>query len=176
MHLYSINGSIKKYDSINDILEEYFKERLDLYQKRKDYQLEQLQKELDLISYKAKFIINVIEKKIKINNRKKKDIESKLFVLKFPKLGKDESYQYLLGMPIYSLTFEKVQELKNQLKEKQAEYQKLKKSTPQQIWKDELNQLLKEYNKWMEEKKKEEESIPTKKINKKKVTKKIRRI
>ena len=37
----------------------------------------------------------------------RKDIESKLFVLKFPKLGKDESYQYLLGMPIYSLTFER---------------------------------------------------------------------
>lgn len=176
MHLYSINGSIKKYNSINDILEEYFKERLYLYQKRKDYQLEQLQKELDLISYKAKFIINVIEKKIKVNNRKKANIESKLFVLKFPKLGKDESYQYLLGMPIYSLTFEKVQELKNQLKEKQTEYEKLKKLTPEQIWKNELCQLLKEYNKWKEEKKKEEESIPSKKITKKKVTRKKKNI
>ena len=78
-------------------------------------------------------------------------------------------------MPIYSLTFEKVQELKNQLKEKQTEYQKLKKSTPQQIWKDELNQLLKEYNKWMEEEKEEEESIPTKKINEK-ITKKKKNI
>ena len=57
--------------------------------------------------------------------------------------------------------------MKNQLKEKQAEYQKLKKSTLNKYGKDELNQLLKEYNKWMEEEKKEEESIPTKKINKK---------
>ena len=32
------------------------------------------------------------------------------------------------------------------MKEKQTEYEKLKKSTPQQIWKNELSQLLKEYN------------------------------
>ena len=79
-------------------------------------------------------------------------------------------------MPIYSLTFEKVQELKNQLKDKQTEYQKLKKLTPKQIWKNELNQLLKEYNKWREEKKKEEEMIPSKKITKKKVTSKKKNI
>ena len=83
MHLYSINGSIKKYNSINDILEEYFKERLNLYQKRKDYQLEQLQKELDLISYKAKFIINVIEKEIEINNRRKKILNLNYLFLNF---------------------------------------------------------------------------------------------
>ena len=73
--------------------------------------------------------MQVINKEIKINNRKKADIESKLFVLKFPKLGTDKSYQYLLGMPIYSLTFEKVQELKNQMKHKQAEHDDLLKLT-----------------------------------------------
>ena len=36
MHLYSLNGSIKKYNSIKDILREYYDERLSMYGKRKD--------------------------------------------------------------------------------------------------------------------------------------------
>ena len=44
MHLYSVDNSIKKYLTINDILKEYFNERLELYQKRKDHQLDNLKK------------------------------------------------------------------------------------------------------------------------------------
>ena len=115
----------------------------------------------------------VIEKKIKINNRKKADIENKLFVYKFPKLGTDKSYQYLLGMPIYSLTFEKVQELKNQMKNKQAEHDDLLKLTPEIIWKKELNDLLQKYTKWIELKNKlDDDDVIIKKTKKKKKSKK----
>ena len=169
MHLYGVNHSITKYNSINEILEEYYYERLLLYKKRREYQLNILKDELDMISYKVKFIMLVIDKKLKINNRKKADIESKLFVFKFPKYGKEPSYQYLLGMPIYSLTFEKVEELKNQMKSKETEYNKLEKISPEQMWKNELNHLLIEYKKWNEEKIKDDED--TGKNNKGKKTK-----
>ena len=170
MHLYGVNHSITKYNSINEILEEYYYERLLLYKKRREYQLNILKDELDMISYKVKFIMLVIDKKLKINNRKKADIESKLFVFKFPKYGKEPSYQYLLGMPIYSLTFEKLEELKNQMKSKETEYNKLEKISPEEMWKNELNHLLKEYKKWNEEKIKDDED--TGKNNKRKKTKK----
>ena len=113
----------------------------------------------------------VIEKKIKINNRKKADIENKLFVYKFPKLGTDKSYQYLLGMPIYSLTFEKVQELKNQMKSKQTEHDSLLKLTPENIWKKELNDLLQKYTKWIELKNKLDDDVIIKKSKKSKKSK-----
>jgi len=173
MHLYSVENNIRKYLTINDILIEYYQKRLELYQKRKDHQLNNLKKELDFLNYKVKFILQVIKKEIKINNRKKADIESKLFVLKYPKLGKDKSYQYLLGMPIYSLTFEKVQELQKQKNDKEIDYEKLQKTDIKDIWKSELNELLKEYNKWLDKKMKEEDifSKPSKK-KKKKVSKK----
>ena len=172
MHLYSVDNNIRKYLTINDILKDYYQKRLELYQKRKDHQLDNLKKDLDLLSYKVKFIMQVINKEIKINNRKKADIESKLFVLKYPKLGKDSSYQYLLGMPIYSLTFEKVQELQKQKNDKNAEYDKLKNTDIKDIWRSELNTLLKEYNNWNEEKLKEEESSNPVKKKKKKASKK----
>ena len=68
MHLYGVNGSIKKYDSIKDILTEYFHHRLELYQKRKDYILNKLEKDLELINYKVKFILMVINNELIVNN------------------------------------------------------------------------------------------------------------
>jgi hypothetical protein len=56
----------------------------------------------------------VIDKKLIINNKKKVDLEKELEELEFPKLSKNESYDYLLNMPIYNLTKEKVDHLKEQ--------------------------------------------------------------
>jgi DNA topoisomerase-2 len=42
MHLYKSNGTIHKYESIEAILDDYFNVRLELYEKRKNYLLEEL--------------------------------------------------------------------------------------------------------------------------------------
>jgi hypothetical protein len=84
----------------------------------------------------------VVEKKLIVNNRKKDDIEKDLIKHKFPKLGTTNNYQYLLGMPIYSLTYEKIEELKKQLKQKEIEFNNLSKTTPKNIWNEELDYLL----------------------------------
>lgn len=143
MHLYSTNGSIKKYNSIKEIMMEFYETRLELYEKRKDYQLKILKEQLELLSYKVKFILMVVQKKLIVNNRKKNDIENDLSKHKFPKLGNTKNYQYLLGMPIYSLTYEKIEELKKQHDEKDSEYNNLNKKSIEDIWIKELQSLLK---------------------------------
>jgi DNA topoisomerase-2 len=119
MHLYGPEGHIKRYDSVEDIMRDYYKVRLEMYQKRKAHQLAILEHQLKVISYKVKFILMVVEKKLEINNKKKLEIEEKLEKLKFSKIGKSKddtklSYDYLLTMPIYNLTQEKIEELKKQ--------------------------------------------------------------
>jgi DNA topoisomerase-2 len=141
MHLYSTQGSIKKYDSVWAIMEEYYNYRLELYQKRKDYMLDILQKELDKMTWKCKFILMVINKELKVNNRKKASIEKDLINHGFPKY--DDTYNYLLGMPIYNLTREKIEELKNQIQNKQTDYDNLNAKSNKDIWREELN-ILKE--------------------------------
>jgi DNA topoisomerase-2 len=154
MHLYGPEGHIKKYDNVEDIIKDYYKVRLDLYQKRKDSILNILEHQLKLISYKVKFILMIVEKKLNINNMKKQDIETKLEELKFPKLSKDkkqddkETYDYLLTMPIYNLTKEKIDELKNIENEKQVEYDLLENKTIKEIWLEELELLETKYDKW----------------------------
>jgi DNA topoisomerase-2 len=157
MHLYNPNGHIKKYDNVEEIMKDYFYVRLDLYQKRKDYQLNILEYQLKLISFKVKFILNVIDKKIDVNNKKKIEIEEKLEELEFPKFGKNKddtklSYDYLLTMPIHNLSFEKVEEFKKSELDKQTEYNELKDMSIKEIWLNELDLLEKKYNKWMNNK------------------------
>ena len=153
MHLYGSEGHIKHYDSVNDIITDYYKVRLGLYQKRKDYQLAILQFQVKLITWKVKFILFIIENKLEINNKKKTEIETKLIELEFPKLGKNKdddkvSYDYLLHMPVYNLTKEKIDELKQQMDDKEAEYNELNDQSCEDIWLCELDQLLEKYDKW----------------------------
>jgi DNA topoisomerase-2 len=158
MHLFDVNGTIKKYDTPLEIMEEFYTIRYEIYKKRKQHELNILEYQLKLISYKVKFILLIVEKKLIVNNKKKSDIENELEKLKFPKFGKNNddtnkeigtSYNYLLGMPIYNLTMEKIEELKNQKEEKEIEYEQLKNTTIENLWLNELNKLEKEYDKWL---------------------------
>ncbi len=172
MHLYGPEGHIKRYDSVEEIMNDYYRVRLEMYQKRKDHQLAILEHQLKIISYKVKFILMVVEKKLEINNKKKQEIEEKLEKSKFPKIGrtKDDtkvSYDYLLTMPIYNLTQEKIEELKRQQEDKETEYNDLNGKTPETIWVDELDILESKYNKWYEQKMEEAKSSIVKKKSKK---------
>jgi DNA topoisomerase-2 len=174
MHLYGPEGHIKRYDCVEDIMRDYYKVRLEMYQKRKDYQLGILEHQLKVISFKVKFILMVVEKKLEVNNKKKQEIEEKLEKLKFPRLGRSKddtkvSYDYLLSMPIYNLTQEKIEELKQQQDEKETEYNELNEKTHQDIWLGELDELEIRYEKWFQKKMEEaKESIGKKKSKKSK--------
>lgn len=165
MHLYNYNGTITRYDTIYDIINEFYDVRLELYQKRKDNKLENLEYQLKLISWKVKFILMIINKKLEINNKKKSEIEEKLIELKFIKI--EDSYNYLLSMPIYNLTQEKIEELKKQEKEKQTEYDTLVKMKPQDLWLTDLDDFENAYDSWTEAKKeKENNNVSQKKVKK----------
>ena len=114
----------------------------------------QLKKELDIISYKVKFIRYIFAKKIIVNNKPKKNIIQQLEKLKFPMFSLNEneesSYNYLLTMPIYSLSKEKIEELEKQKQMKFTEVDKLEKTSAEELWKKELQILLEAYTQWWE--------------------------
>lgn len=74
------------------------------------------------------FIKAVIDGKIVINKKKKDEIVAQLE--KFDKIIKvDGSYNYLLSMQLYSLTHEKLEELKSLIESKKAELNEVKNTT-----------------------------------------------
>ena len=171
MHLYGPEGHIKHYNTVEDIIKDYYKIRLALYSDRKAHQLAIIEHQLKLISYKVKFILLVVNKKLEINNKKRSDIEEQLVKAKFPQLSRSKdddkvSYDYLLTMPIYNLTMEKINELKQQEQDKETEYNTLDGKSPKDIWISELDTLESEYTKWYELKIKENTPIIKKKKTK----------
>ena len=89
---------------------------------------------------KILFITMVIDKKLKINNVPKEQVIEALSKVKNIVKVQD-SYDYLLKMPIYSLTKEKVEDLKNQALSKSSELEELKKMTKEQIWLKDLEEI-----------------------------------
>ena len=74
MVLYDRNGYLKKYTSPLEIIEDYFEVRMEFYQKRKEFQLNSLEKELMIVNARVKFIEEFIAGTIQISNKSKKDI------------------------------------------------------------------------------------------------------
>ena len=139
------NNAIREFKSEIEILEAYIKIRLEYYKKRKEYQLSTLKDEIKILNNRALFIDGIINNKIFINNKPKTEIEKQLETLKFDK--EDNNFNYLLNMNIYSLTKEKYEELKKQIKDKENEFNNLLNLTIENIWLKELDELEKVLNK-----------------------------
>ncbi|AQK73842.1 DNA topoisomerase 2, partial [Zea mays] len=140
MHLFDSDGKIRKYDTPEQILEEFFQLRLEFYCKRKEALLKNIKLDLKKLENKVRFIRCVVDNEIIVNNRKRADLFLELRHKNFdpfPKkkkkaeptavgaieeeeneespetaAGVDPSdYEYLLSMSIGTLTLEKIQEL-----------------------------------------------------------------
>jgi DNA topoisomerase-2 len=135
------NEKLKIFDCVEDIVKYFVDFRLVFYQKRKDYLIEKLSKELRVLAFKAKFIKSIIDKKLVVNNVKKEIIVKWLDDNKFEKI--DESYNYLLNMPIYSLTNERYMELMKNAKDKKEELDLIKEKEPKDMYLTDLNELKK---------------------------------
>ena len=145
MHLFNHNGNIKKYESVYEILDEFYEIRLKYYQKRKDYLISKLTQDKLVLLNKMKFINLILKGDIKINNVKKADIEEKL--VEFDLMKVDDSYGYLLNMSIVSLTAEKLIEFSETFKRKKEEIPVLEETSIKQIWMNDLAELFKKLKK-----------------------------
>jgi len=149
LHLFTKYGNIKKFDSINQILLEWFEVRIYKYQERKEKQIKIMEDEYLILSQKIKFIIDVIENNIQIMNIKLHLIEEQLTTKNYIKIN--DNYNYLLQMPISQLTNEKKEKLESEVAKLNDDIIKLKNTSIINIWYDELNELLTEWNIYKDE-------------------------
>ena len=162
LHLYNREGSINKYDTIYQIMDEHFYTRYDMYKQRKLYQVDQLEKEIKLLSSRLKFINYVIEDKIQVYKRSKQSIIDSLKENEFPLYVNDEivdynkdkggkevktEYNYLLNLSVYSFTLEKVEELENDIEKLQKDLEIIVNTEEKDIWIRELDAFEQMYKK-----------------------------
>jgi len=148
MHLFDGNEHLKKYNKLEEIIQDYYGVRLDFYQKRKDYLLAEYERELKLLSNRARFIQETLTDKIDMRKKTKAQIIEILEKHKYDKLECDEEYKYLVKMPMDSVTKENVEKLLKEKGNKEQELEALKVKTIQEIWLEELDILQEEYLKY----------------------------
>ncbi|KAA0701480.1 DNA topoisomerase 2-beta [Triplophysa tibetana] len=74
MVLFDHMGCLKRYESVQDILKEFFELRLHYYKLRKDWLVGSLGAEAAKLSNQARFVLEKIEGKISIENKSKRDL------------------------------------------------------------------------------------------------------
>ena len=168
MYLFDEDQRLRKYNTIYDIIDKYYPIRLKLYETRKKYIIDNLEKELIKISNKARFIHEQIVEPPTIILRKKKKAEviSMLKEKDYAVINGDEEYKYLRTMPIDSVEEENYNNLLKVKGEKEAELEKVKGTTIEKMWLSELNILEKEYSKYLNQRMIRQKGL-SKKIKKK---------
>ena len=160
MHLYSDKGAIRKYNNTSSIIKEWCKVRIEKYYERKEFQVKKLEKDYNQLSAKIRFIIDVIEGKIKIMNVKLNKVAERLVELNYPKIYNNEEndnddndlikgYNYLIKMPISQLTLDRKIILEKEVEDLKNKLDKLKSTNIELIWLNELEELS---IKWKEHK------------------------
>uniref|UniRef100_A0A672ZJC4 DNA topoisomerase 2 n=1 Tax=Sphaeramia orbicularis TaxID=375764 RepID=A0A672ZJC4_9TELE len=177
MVLFDHVGSLRKYESVQDILKAFFELRMKYYVLRKDWLAGMLGAESAKLSNQARFILEKIQGKLVIENKPKKELIQMLQQMGYDsdpvkawKLAQEKEgaekeetsgpdYNYLLSMPMWFLTKEKKEELCKQRDSKLTELNTLKNKTPADLWKEDLAAFSEELER-IEAKEKEETSLP----------------
>ena len=134
-------GKLKIFNSPSEIIEYFVKFRLDYYNKRKDHIITTIESDLCVLTNKANFIKAIITNRLKVNNVPKKEIILYLKTANFDEIN--GSYQYLLSLPIHTLTKETYEELLATIENKKLELAQIKQVLPISMYRDDLNQLKK---------------------------------
>jgi DNA topoisomerase-2 len=141
MHAFDSKCVIKKYDSPNDILREFVGVRLDMYSRRREYMLKALRDKLPYHENVVRFINQQCEELPRPDLRR--ETAEKCDILldkeKFDRIK--GTFDYLMDLPIKSLTLKNAQKHENDLTELRQNIIQLESQTPKGMWLNELKKL-----------------------------------
>jgi DNA topoisomerase-2 len=110
-----------------------------------------LEKELVLLSNKAKYIKENLDGTIDLRKKKKDQVIQMLEAKGYNLIEDDTEYKYLVRMPMDSVTDENVEKIFKEQGAKTIELETIKSTTINQMWSSELDSLREEYIVYKEE-------------------------
>ena len=146
MVLFHPNGSIKRFKDTSEIIRLFCQVRMNLYKKRRKHLLDKYGEMLSISEQKYQFLLAVMNDELKLDRRKRIDIEEDMKNMGF--LLKNESYDYLLRLSVLSFTDEKLHELEKETRKIIEMIDEISNKTEGEIWKEELDAFLREYDVW----------------------------
>jgi len=136
-------GKLMIFENTSDIIKYFVNFRLKYYHKRKQFLIDKMNRELKVLSNRGRFIKAIIDGKLKVNNVAKAVIIEGIELMGLDKI--DDSYDYLLRMPIYSLTKEMYEKIKEDFTTKKEEIKILESTNPKDMYLLDLTELKKKF-------------------------------
>ena len=152
MYLFDHKEQLRKFDSVNAIIDAYFEQRKHMYVLRIAYIIKQLQTELLLLSNKARFVTENLSGKVDLRGKKKDAIDEMLTAKNYDKINED--FKYLIKMPMDSVCEENVAKLLEEKENKEKELDFYKQISVEGLWLSELKELEKTLSEKKEKKSK----------------------
>jgi DNA topoisomerase-2 len=146
MHAFNSFGVIHKYDSLNAILEEFAGVRMSLYDKRRNHLLDEMKNKLPY----HENVVRFIEQQSSANpvpDLRRKTTEECIALLEEQKFAKIPGFDYLLDLPIRSLTKTVADKHRAELEKLRASIRALENMTAKDLWLHDLEAFSKIYSK-----------------------------
>ena len=166
IHLFDEKDKLQKYNSIMEIIDSYFEVRLELYGVRQQHLIESVDKELRILSNKARYIQENLDDTIDLRRKTKTQVIEMLSQKGYQVIEDDLEYKYLIKMGMDSVTNEMVDRLKTEYTDKQQELYIIKSTSPSQMWLNELTLLEEEYVRYRLERERSTMDKPSIKVKK----------
>lgn len=174
MVLFTENKKLVKFNHIQDIFVLFCTKRLDLYYKRKDYQLKLLNQQFIIDKNKKRFIQDVESQALEIFKIPEKQIidslvqngydpdprvhhDVKNVIIESDKriLGHDlpdsfdsKDFNYLLNIPMKDVCLEKINDLSSKISKLENDIKILDETNPSDIWINEIDKFISLYSKY----------------------------
>lgn len=160
---FKTTGGIRQYPSVECLLKSWCAVRHLFYKKRKKFTLNNLKEKLKEQESKSRFISEVLKDVTLL-----KQTEESLFAYfeKNEYYARDGGYRYLTDIPVRNFTQDKYETILKQIEETKKEIQYILKTSTHQMWIEEMDEFIVEYDKYTRA---IEEVL--KKLDKKKTTK-----
>ncbi|KAG8528188.1 DNA topoisomerase 2 [Bacidia gigantensis] len=182
---FDAEARISRYANVEDIMKEFFAIRIKFYEKRKAHQLSELHKDLEKFSNQARFVQMIVDGKLIVSKKRKAILVEELKEKGFKPIPKvitaqketdvepaadneeeeqdtevaASAFDYLLGMPIWSLTKERVEKLLKQIGEVEEAIDTLIKLSKEDLWKRDLTDFIEEWRFQLEDDRKSQRKV-----------------
>lgn len=134
-------GKLAIFEDITQVVDYFVNFRLSFYDKRKAFLIKKYGEDLIFLSNRAQFIKLIVDGKLKVNNVPRKEIILYLQTVNFDEVA--GSYNYLLNMPIHSLTKETYEQLLKEVADIKLLLADIKKKDPTEMYREDLIELKK---------------------------------
>jgi len=174
MHMFNAECKLHKYESVAEIIDEFYGVRLATYAKRKANQVQVMEQKLVKLSNRAKYIMGNLDGSIDLRRKTNDAVVALLESKGFDRL--DGDYKYLTKMPMDSVTQENVNAIMKEKSDTEEALDVLKATSCETMWMRELANFETEYAKYKAHREAIQNPEPatgTGKEGKKKVTKVI---